>query len=147
MMMAPDRFAEARILEMLAAGGNEFVPLSVLHDASGLPHGQFYNAWGQLWRKFYEACECSLCRTKKKDKIRRHFKLGVAVSMSSLWPTGQSSSYCGFATSTTHTEIKSASRASSDCWILSLTSSAISGAQPPHFVGRHFSVSPNHNTR
>jgi len=59
-MMAPDRFAdalyathplevvEARILEMLAAAGNEFVPLSVLHDASGLPHGQFYNAWGQI---------------------------------------------------------------------------------------------------
>ena len=81
MMMAPDRFAdalyatpplevvEARILEMLAAGGNEFVPLSVLHEASGLPHGPFFNAWGQLWRKFYDACDCSLCRMKKKDKI------------------------------------------------------------------------------
>ena len=70
MMMDPDRFAdalyatpplevvEARILEMLAAGGNDFVPLSVLHDASGLPHGPFFNAWGQLWRKFYDACDC-----------------------------------------------------------------------------------------
>lgn len=81
MMIDPDRFADAlyatppleitetRILEMLAAAGNEFVPLSVLHDASGLPHGQFYNAWGLLWRKFYDACQCNLCRTKKKDKI------------------------------------------------------------------------------
>lgn len=81
MMMDPDRFADAlyatpplevaetRILEMLAAAENDFVPLSVLHDASGLPHGQFFNAWGQLWRKFYDACECTLCRTKKKDKI------------------------------------------------------------------------------
>ena len=81
MMMDPDRFAdalyatppleavEARILEMLAAAGNEFVPLSVLHEASDLPHGQFFNAWGQLWRKFYDACACSLCRTKRKGKI------------------------------------------------------------------------------
>ena len=81
MMMDPDRFedalyatpplevVEARILELLAAGGNEFVPLSVLHEASGLPHGPFFNAWGQLWRKFYDACDCSLCRTKRKDKI------------------------------------------------------------------------------
>ena len=81
MMIDPDRFAdalyatppleavEARILEMLAAAGNEFVPLSVLHEASGLPHGRFFNAWGQLWRKFYDACDCSLCRMKKKDKI------------------------------------------------------------------------------
>ncbi len=77
MMMAPDRFAnalyatppldavETRILEMLAAAENDFVPLSVLHDASGLSH----NAWGLLWKKFYDACACSLCRTKKKDKI------------------------------------------------------------------------------
>jgi len=81
MMIDPDRFADAlyatppleavetRILEMLAAAGNEFVPLSVLHEASGLPHGPFFNAWGQLWRKFYDACDCSLCRMKKKDKI------------------------------------------------------------------------------
>ena len=80
-MMAPDRFADAlyatpplevvetRILEMLAAAENEFVPLSVLHDASGLSHGHFYNAWGLLWKKFYDACACSLCRSKKKDKI------------------------------------------------------------------------------
>ena len=81
MMIGPDRFADAlyatpplnvvetRILEMLAAAENEFVPLSVLHDASGLSHGHFFNAWGLLWKKFYDACACSLCRTKKKDKI------------------------------------------------------------------------------
>ena len=60
---------------------------------------------------------------------------------------GQRSRYCGVATSTTHTEIKRPSRLSSDCWILSLMSSAVSGVQSPHFVGRHSSVSPNHNTR
>ena len=81
MMIDPDRFADAlyatppleavetRILEMLAAAGNEFIPLSVLHEASGLPHGPFFNARGQLWRKFYDACDCSLCRMKKKVKI------------------------------------------------------------------------------
>ena len=81
MMMDPDQFAnalyatppqpsvEARILELLSAAGNEFVPLSLLHEASGLSHGHFYNAWGLLWRKFYDACQCNLCRTKKKDKI------------------------------------------------------------------------------
>ena len=63
MMIDPDRFADAlyathpldavetRILEMLAAAENEFVPLSVLHDASSLSHGHFYNAWGLLWKK------------------------------------------------------------------------------------------------
>ena len=81
MMIDPDRFADAlyathpldavetRILEMLAAAENEFVPLSVLHDASSLSHGHFYNAWGLLWKKFYDACACSLCRSKKKDKL------------------------------------------------------------------------------
>ncbi len=81
MMIDPDRFADAlyatpplevvetRILEMLAAAENEFVPLSVLHDANGLSHGYFFNAWGLLWKKFYDACACSLCRSKKKDKI------------------------------------------------------------------------------
>ena len=93
MMMDPDRFAdalyatppleavEARILEMLAAAGNEFVPLSVLHEASGLPHGPFFNAWGQLWRKFYDACDCSLCRTKRKDKIH-HILDGLRLAES-----------------------------------------------------------------
>jgi predicted nucleic acid-binding protein len=58
MMMDPDLFAdvlyatppleavETRILEMLAAAGNEFIPLSVLHDASGLPHGPFFTTEG-----------------------------------------------------------------------------------------------------
>ncbi|MCZ0940466.1 MAG: hypothetical protein OXJ55_17615 [Caldilineaceae bacterium] len=81
MMIDPDRFADAlyasppldvvetRILEMLAAAENEFVPLSVLHDASGLSYGHFFNAWGLMWKKFYDACACSLCRRKKKDKI------------------------------------------------------------------------------
>ncbi|MCY4411880.1 MAG: hypothetical protein OXC27_15605 [Caldilineaceae bacterium] len=81
MMMDPELFedglyatppldvVETRILELLAAGWNEFVPISVLHDASGLPHGSFFNAWGQPWRKFCDACDCSLCRTKRKDKI------------------------------------------------------------------------------
>ena len=93
MMMDPDRFAdalyatppleavEARILEMLAAAGNEFVPLSVLHEASGLPHGPFFNAWGQLWRKFYDACACSLCRSKRKDKIH-HILDGLRLAES-----------------------------------------------------------------
>ena len=92
-MMDPDRFADALyatpalevaetpILEMLAAGGNDFVPLSVLHDASGLPHGQFYNAWGQLWRKLYDASECNLCRTKRKDKIY-HIRDGLRLAES-----------------------------------------------------------------
>jgi len=81
MMIDPGRFAnalyatppldavETRILAMLAAAENEFVPLSLLHDASGLSHGHFFNAWGLLWKKFYDACACSLCRSKKKDKI------------------------------------------------------------------------------
>ena len=63
MMMAPDRFedalyatpplevVEARILEMLAAGGNEFVPLSVLHEASGLPHGPVLQRLGAAVEK------------------------------------------------------------------------------------------------
>ena len=54
---------------------------------------------------------------------------------------------CGSETSTTHTEIKRPSRSSSDCSIFTLTSSAVSGVQPAHFVGRHFSVAPNQNTR
>ena len=54
---------------------------------------------------------------------------------------------CGSETSTTHTEIKRPSRSSSDCSIFILTSSAVSGVQPAHFVGRHFSVAPNQNTR
>lgn len=82
MMMDPDQFAdalyatplleavEARILEMLAASGNEFVPLSVLHEAIGLPHGPFYNA-----------CACSLFRTKRKDKIH-HILDGLRLAES-----------------------------------------------------------------
>ncbi|MXX26529.1 MAG: hypothetical protein F4Z82_13925 [Caldilineaceae bacterium SB0668_bin_21] len=89
-MMDPDRFADAlyatpplevvetRILEMMTAAENEFVPLSVLHDASGLSHGHFYNAWGLLWKKSYDACVCSLCRSKKKDKIF-HFLDGLRL--------------------------------------------------------------------
>ncbi len=42
---------------------------SVTNDVSGLSHGHFFNAWGLLWKKFYAACACSLCRSKKKDKI------------------------------------------------------------------------------
>ena len=57
------------------------------------------------------------------------------------------SPYCGFETSSTHTEIKRLPASSSDCSILSLASSVVCGVQPSSFVGRHLSASPNHKTR
>ena len=90
-------------------------------------------------------------RTRVRDSCSHEGRSSSSRSTAfsdSYLPGGDLRSCCGGTdTSTTQTEMRAFSRSESPCSSFCFTSSAFSGTQSPHLVGRHFSVSPNQNTR